>query len=399
MDEILLLNGIYDIVCSVSILYFPLSIFGQLHIGMIMVVPLCSDIAIIEFTNRFIAYWIFGYGLIRFFAGLCKTDSLYGLAIISYLMETFVFCNESIVYKTMDKQKTIFVATTSMIIALYIFYFISIKYIMPPPNSPVQFPKYTYTPLAKLTARANKRSNRVHRFGAKMAIVQLPPVLSLEPYRNFTYDQGELGSCTANAFCGAYRIMCAINKVNQSFEPSRLFFYYQERLIEGTPEEDSGADVIDGESYVMTNGICSERLCPYNVSLFTKEPSKEAYAEAMSYKISTYAVLDNGPLSNILNEIKMAINNEQPVLIAIAIYSSFESLSVANTGHVPIPDTNNEECLGGHEMCLIGYNDESQCFTVMNSWGDKWGNGGLCYIPYGYLGNRDLGQEFTIFQL
>jgi C1A family cysteine protease len=294
----------------------------------------------------------------------------------------------------MDKRKTIFVAIMSIIMA---FYFISIKYIMPP-NSPVPVPKYKYTPLAKLTARANKRKTRIHRFGGTQ-IVQLPPVLSLEPYRNFTYDQGDLGSCTANAFCGAYRIMCAIHKVNQSFEPSRLFFYYQERLIEGTPMEDSGADVIDGESYVMENGICSERLCPYIISHFTNEPSKECYVEAQTYKIANYAVLDNGPQSNILNEIKMAINNDQPVLIAIAIYSSFESPSVAKTGHVPIPDTINEECLGGHEMCLIGYNDETQCFTVMNSWGEQWGNGGLCYIPYGYLGNRDLAQEFTVFHL
>jgi hypothetical protein len=42
--RILCINGIYDIVCSVSILYFPLSLFGQLHIGMIIIVPLCSDI-------------------------------------------------------------------------------------------------------------------------------------------------------------------------------------------------------------------------------------------------------------------------------------------------------------------------------------------------------------------
>jgi C1A family cysteine protease len=259
------------------------------------------------------------------------------------------------------------------------------------------FPPRHYLPVESLKKRAEKRKHLCSSVVPVSKPITLPHALSLNKYRNFIYDQGELGSCTSNAFCAAYRIMDTIHQKNVSFEPSRLFFYYQERLTEGTVGEDSGADVIDGESYVKTNGICSEKTWSYDISKFSVPPPPETYKEAQSYKISSYTVLQNGPA--VINEIKHAIYNKQPVLIAILLYDSFESEQVAKTGHVPMPDTTKENCLGGHEMCLIGYNDATHNFIVMNSWGGSWGDHGICYIPYNYVSNADLGLEFTVFQL
>ena len=51
------------------------------------------------------------------------------------------------------------------------------------------------------------------------------------------YNQGRLGSCTANAIAGAYKIMSII-KYNRSVSISRLFVYYNERIIIGTVFQD-----------------------------------------------------------------------------------------------------------------------------------------------------------------
>jgi C1A family cysteine protease len=254
---------------------------------------------------------------------------------------------------------------------------------------------HKYIPLAKLQKRVNKRLHLVKTM--KQTVELLPSELSLNEYRNFIYDQGLLGSCTSNAFCMAYRILNNINKTNIDFEPSRLFFYYQERFIEGTTMEDSGADVIDGTSYVKEHGICSEKLWPYDITKYSTPPLADAYTEATQYKISSYAVLPNGV--EVINQIKHSIYNKQPVLIGIQVYDSFEAEDVAKTGHIKIPDIYKENCLGGHEMCLIGYNDKTQCFTVVNSWGETWGDKGLCYIPYNYLSDLDLAIEFTVFTI
>jgi len=226
----------------------------------------------------------------------------------------------------------------------------------------------------------------------------VPSVLSLDSYRSgFIYDQGPLGSCTANAFCLAKKMQNKIANKNVNFLPSRLFFYYQERVIIDTVNEDSGANVIDGLMYTQSNGICSEALWPYVISKFTVKPPPECDVEALKYKISNYSVI---PIDkNLLTNIKNAIISKKPVLIAVAVYSSFETITVAKTGMVPVPNVGRERLLGGHEMCLIGYDDTKKLFTVANSWGSGWGVRGLCYIPYTYLSNPNLAFEFTIFSV
>ena len=255
-----------------------------------------------------------------------------------------------------------------------------------------------YLPLENLKKRALRRVGLTVPVNKTTPTHQLPHVVSLNEYRKFpAYDQGSIGSCTANAWCAAYRILDTINNKNPTFVPSRLFFYYQERVIEGTVNEDSGADVVDGESYVKANGVCSEETWPYDISKLETVPSPESYTEAAQYKISAYQVLPTGP--QVVDEIKHAIFNKNPVLIAVAIYDSFESPETIKTGKVPIPNTTKESLLGGHEMCLLGYNDTTHHFTVLNSWGTNVGDSGLFYIPYEYLANPNLGMEFTVFEL
>src|SRR6059058_539726 len=54
------------------------------------------------------------------------------------------------------------------------------------------------------------------------------------------YDQGQLGSCTANAIGGAIEFDQMKQGLSQIFLPSRLFIYYNERVLEGTTNSDSG---------------------------------------------------------------------------------------------------------------------------------------------------------------
>lgn len=81
------------------------------------------------------------------------------------------------------------------------------------------------------------------------------------------YNQGNLGSCTANAMVGAYQF------IHPSFMGSRLFLYYNERLIEGTPGKDTGAYIHDGISSLEKTGLCLESAWPYIISKFAVKPS------------------------------------------------------------------------------------------------------------------------------
>jgi C1A family cysteine protease len=243
-----------------------------------------------------------------------------------------------------------------------------------------------------------KSSKTTTKNQPQVKLIQLPLNFSLNTYRNFVYEQGELESCTANAFCAAFRILQKIYNKYPGFEPSRLYFYYYERFLEGTVFEDVGAAIIDGENYVKRCGICSENLWPYDITKFTEHPPPNCTKQALNYKISNFNVL-NIYSNNLIYNIKHLLYNKVPVLTAIYIYTSFMSAITANTGVVEIPDVNSEEKLGGHEVLITGYNDSTQMFTVLNSWGILWGSSGNCYIPYSYISNENLTVEFTTITL
>src|SRR5260221_10686274 len=69
-------------------------------------------------------------------------------------------------------------------------------------------------------------------------------------------DQGQLGSCTANAIAIAHEFCQKKQHVKSEFTPSRLFIYYNERAMEGTVGSDSGAMIRDGIKSINKLGVC-----------------------------------------------------------------------------------------------------------------------------------------------
>lgn len=255
-----------------------------------------------------------------------------------------------------------------------------------------------YLNLNDLKNRINRRANVLPRMPFKMAALNNTlKTCSLKQYANTVYDQGFISSCTSNAFCSAFNIQNAIKKKYLGFMPSRLFLYYKEREMEYSIYDDSGANVINGEIYVKKYGICSEKSWPYNVFKWSIRPPSNCDVEAKRYKIQDYTIISIDSL--LINNIKSCIKNQKPVLIALALYDSFVSKETGKTGIIPMPNMTTEKCVGGHELCLIGYDDTKQQFIVQNSWGTKWGDKGFCYIPYDYLTNPKLNFECTYFTL
>jgi len=262
--------------------------------------------------------------------------------------------------------------------------------------------KRLYLELDKLQKKSSTRPNdniQEHLKNMENVPNNLTSILSfsLQKYKNFVYDQGDLGSCTANAACSAYKVLNNI-KHGDSFEPSRLFYYYNERVLEGTISQDSGADVVDGEKFSETHGICSEQLWPYDISKFSEHPTAKCYHDAVKHKIKKFSVIPVNAESII--HIKSILVSKIPVLLAIAIYESFESETVSTTGIVPMPNTDTEKLLGGHEVLIIGFDDSSKRFLVANSWGPDFGipdKTGTFYLPYDYILNTNLTYELTYF--
>jgi len=216
----------------------------------------------------------------------------------------------------------------------------------------------------------------------------LPSSADLRPHCPPVYDQGQLGSCTANAIAGALQFDEIKEHKNGLSTPSRLFIYYNERVIEGTVTSDSGAQLRDGVKTVAKQGICPEKVWPYDISKFAVKPPTLAYKDAAKDKATNYL-----RLSQAANQLKGCLASGYPFVFGFTVYESFESADVSKTGIVPMPSPN-EAVLGGHAVCAVGYDDAQQRFIVRNSWGTGWGMNGYCTMPYTYLLDPNLASDF-----
>lgn len=230
---------------------------------------------------------------------------------------------------------------------------------------------------------------RDHLFSAPQEVLDdLPTKVDLRPGCPPVYDQGQLGSCTANAINGAYQFMQRKQK-QRDFMPSRLFVYYNERVMEGTVDTDSGAMIRDGIKSVANAGVCPEDMWPYDIAEFRTRPTKQCYTDARKNQAIVYRRV----LNSSLHQLQGALASGTPVVFGFSVYESFESQEVARTGTVPLPPRG-EKLLGGHAVLAVGYDDATQRFLVRNSWGASWGDNGYCTMPYGYLTDGQLARDF-----
>lgn len=228
----------------------------------------------------------------------------------------------------------------------------------------------------------------------------LPSKVDLTPSMPGIYDQGQLGSCTANAIAGALEYLQIKDKMKFRFTPSRLFIYYNEREMEGTVWTDSGAMIRDGIKSVNTLGVCPENgnsgwSWPYsdNQIQFRIKPWPACYKDALVHPTVTYEAPDQTEVA-----LKSALAQGFPIVFGIVVYDSFESQQVSQTGDVPMPGSD-ESVLGGHAILIVGYDDERKRFIFRNSWGTGWGNKGYGTLPYEYVLNSDLSSDFWVIEL
>ena len=199
-------------------------------------------------------------------------------------------------------------------------------------------------------------------------------------------NQGQLGSCTANALVGALEFL-ELNAQQKLVDLSRLFVYYNERVIEHSTKHDAGAMLRDGIKSLARQGVCPETSWPYVVKKFAVRPPPACYTQAKKYTISSYHRLSS------TDEMRACLADGFPFVFGFTVYESFESAAVAKSGVLNLPQAK-ERAIGGHAVCAVGYDDKARRFIVRNSWGVDWGQRGYFTMPYAYLADRNLSDDF-----
>jgi C1A family cysteine protease len=233
----------------------------------------------------------------------------------------------------------------------------------------------------------------------------IPPSIDLRDHFPPVYDQGRIGSCTANAIAGALEFDM-LKQGLDDFTPSRLFIYYNERAMEGTVPYDAGAQIRDGIKSVASQGDCPEKLWPYDdtpadpaTGAFPSgakaatQPPQACYDQAVQHKALNYRSITQN-----LADMKGCLAEGYPFIFGFSVYESFEEYDKWKDWTTPMPG-HDERIIGGHAVLAVGYDDEEQVFIVRNSWGQGWGDAGYYYMPYAYLIDDNLSDDFWTIRL
>lgn len=221
----------------------------------------------------------------------------------------------------------------------------------------------------------------------------LPDSVDLEPKMPAIYNQLQTGSCTGQGIGGAIEYALIKSGITD-FTPSRLFIYYNERLIEGDTSTDAGGQIHDGIKGVNLYGIVDEKYWAFSEHKVETKPSQIAYTLAAKEKLKNYAALDNRNITGL----KSCLALGYPIVFGFTVYSYFESEQMAKNGILNLPSTT-EEILGGHCVLIVGYDDAKQMFKVRNSWGADWGLNGYFWMSYAYVTNTQLSSDFWMIRI
>jgi C1A family cysteine protease len=221
-------------------------------------------------------------------------------------------------------------------------------------------------------------------------LTPLPAEFSLRGEMPPVFDQGELGSCTANAWAGAVQYQQLRQKESEGDWPSsRLFIYYNERKLEGTVDFDSGASIRDGAKTVATVGAPPETDWPYDIAKFTEKPPAQAFADGVMHTATRY-----GRVIQSARSLQASIHAHRPVVFGFTVFESFETVQTAETGVIPMPK-HGEQILGGHAVVAMGWKpiNGNLYFECRNSWSADWGDQGYFWLPAPYITDPNLASD------
>jgi len=259
-----------------------------------------------------------------------------------------------------------------------------------------------YTPQSKTIAPLFKKVDLEDTTKGKVLKTSLSSKQDLRKWCSPIEDQGQLGSCTANAGVGLVEYF-ERRAYGKHIDASRLFLYKVTRKMLNF-KGDTGAFLRSAMGALTLFGVPPEEYWPYDVEKYDREPPAFCYSFAKNYSAIKYVRLDPTGIAKdvLLHSIKDSISKGFPCMFGFTVYNSIQQSST--TGKIPYP-CEGEKVEGGHAIMAVGYDDKMSiknemcnketkgALLIRNSWGEGWGEKGYVYLPYEFV-LEDLEEDW-----
>ncbi len=224
----------------------------------------------------------------------------------------------------------------------------------------------------------------------------LPSSVDLKKWCSPIEDQGQLGSCTANAGVGLMEYF-ERRAFGKHLDASRLFLYKVTRNLLNW-KGDQGAYLRSTMKSMVLFGMPPEKYWPYKIAKFDDEPTTFCYAFAQNYKSIQYYRLDPAgtPPGKVLSNVRESLAAGLPSMFGFSVYSSMPG--AGEGADIPFPQPGDRQ-EGGHAVVAVGYDDSRKigkykgALLIRNSWGTGWGEAGYGWLPYAYV-EHELADDF-----
>jgi C1A family cysteine protease len=261
--------------------------------------------------------------------------------------------------------------------------------------------KYKKVPVYKMGWKFSSQSANVSRkvkiTNTKSHLIKLDKILPTRYniYEKFPeyfpnlLEQGDLDSCVPTCISMLYCYQSKRQHNYMSFSISRLFLYWHVRKIYNELSDDNGSRIIDCIKVLKNIGAPPEFVYPYDEKKVYIKPTENADKFSLYCKLLGFKEIDT-------LDIKKELIANNPVIFGIKVFTNFNSENAKKTGFINVPNLETDDLIGGHSAILVAFDDTTNLYTFINTWGNSWGDGGLGYIPYEYVNNPELADEFYV---
>ena len=213
----------------------------------------------------------------------------------------------------------------------------------------------------------------------------LPEAVSLLKFAPDRLNQGQQGSCVA--WSSAYAAQTILMASASGEDPNQIAFspsyLYNQIRLDGC----QGSYIQRAMESMQRNGGVALSQYPYNDQDCERMPGNADIQQGRQNIIHGFTRLTSGDKIDALSirAIKEHLSKDAPVVIGMMVGQSFMQPMMGEDLWTPQGMDQSQMGMGGHAMCVIGYDDRKfgGAFQIMNSWGQDWGKNGIGWVRYG----------------
>lgn len=208
--------------------------------------------------------------------------------------------------------------------------------------------------------------------------VDLPPQLDRHRRMLLPRDQGKEPTCVGFAAVVAREAV-----LSEPVLLSPRYLYHFCKQADGIPDLE-GTYLRVAMQVLRQRGTCEEEIWPYQ--LRTDKPPGPSDESALRFRIAGFLRLDGADPQTMLRNMKHWLQRH-PFIAGVWVHEGWCMRQAVKTGQIP-DFAGPERRLGGHAICVVGYNEKQHHFIFKNSWGEDWGDKGYGYLSYNYMASN-----------